>query len=129
LIKDIKNGLKGDLSIPDLDDKAALRASSDDFQVSVFVGPEKAHFLLPKTWLCAQSTYFNSAFTGGLKDSQDNSMNLSKEDEDTFTLFMQWALFGKIEPTLHKRKDEAWSYRQGRIKHAGLYAKLCVFYG
>jgi hypothetical protein len=57
---------------------------------------EEHKYKLPKERLCDSSTFFNSAFNGGFKESQDLELKLEETTSKTFDLIIQWIYTGKL---------------------------------
>ena len=63
--------------------------------VTLFVGTERLPLVVLKDKLCEASTFFNSAFKGGYKETATSSMELPEGDERALNLLMGW-LYGQF---------------------------------
>ena len=60
--------------------------------VTVFVGPEKHEFKLPKNLICYNSKYFDRAFNGPFKEAEEHTLHLVDCDKEEFERVVQWML-------------------------------------
>jgi len=60
--------------------------------VTLWVGSEDdpTEYIVHKKLLCHQSTFFDSAFNGTLKEAHTHVMKLSEDTKETFDVFIHW---------------------------------------
>ena len=58
--------------------------------VTLFVGTSQKPFYVHGDLLCDVSSFFKAAFTGDFKESSDKTMQLPEDDENIFSLFIDW---------------------------------------
>jgi len=62
----------------------------------VIITVEEHKYKIPKDRICDSSTFFNSAFNGDFKESQDLELKLEETTPKTFELVIQWIYIGKL---------------------------------
>ena len=65
--------------------------------VTLFVGTSQKPFYVHVDLLCNASSFFKAAFTGDFKESSHKTMRLPEDDEDTFSLFIDWLYHHRYE--------------------------------
>ena len=65
--------------------------------VTLFVGTSQKPFYVHVDLLCDVSSFFKAAFTGDFKEGSDKTMQLPEDDENTFSLFIDWLYHQRYE--------------------------------
>ena len=58
--------------------------------ITLFVGTSQKAFYVHVDLLCDASSFFKAALTGDFKESSDKTMQFPEDDENTFSLFIDW---------------------------------------
>ncbi|KAF4629010.1 hypothetical protein G7Y89_g9140 [Cudoniella acicularis] len=85
--------------------------------VSIYVGPERKHFVVHKSLLTTQSTYFDRALNGNFKEAEENSIYMEEEDPAAVGLLVGWlyrgaipGAGGKMSPFARRSSDDIQSF-------------------
>lgn len=70
--------------------------------VSIYVGPERKHYVVHKRLLTSQSDYFDKALNGGFKEAEENKIHLEEDDPAAVGLLVGWLYRGVIPGTGRK---------------------------
>jgi hypothetical protein len=77
--------------------------------VTIEVGPEKEHFVVHQSFLCAKSPYFDKALSGSFQEAITRSVRLPEVSPVLFRIFVAWLYYGNLSylPPIGKtaRKD------------------------
>lgn len=74
--------------------------------VTLFVGASQKPFYIHVDLLCNASSFFKAAFTGDFKESSDKTMQLPEDDENLFSLFIDWLYHQRYEMLPEPDDDE-----------------------
>ena len=74
--------------------------------VTLFVGASQKPFYVHVDLLCNASSFFKAAFAGDFKESSDKTMQLPEDDEDLFSLFIDWLYHQRYEMLPESDDDE-----------------------
>lgn len=78
--------------------------------VTLFVGTSQKPFYVHVDLLCDASSFFKAAFTGGFKESSDKTMQLPEDDENIFSLFVDWLYHQRYEMLPQPGDDDEDTY-------------------
>ena len=73
--------------------------------VTLFVGPERAQFLVHKDVICQVSDFFTKAFNSEFSEAKTASMDLPEEDPNLFEVFVRWLYHPLIEDAKETHPD------------------------
>jgi len=66
--------------------------------VDVYVGPDKAHFRVHKSFLCAKIPYFKKMFCSGFVEASENSATFPVDNAQSFDVLIGWVYTGILRP-------------------------------
>ncbi|TAQ89871.1 hypothetical protein B7494_g1793 [Chlorociboria aeruginascens] len=67
--------------------------------VTIFVGPERKHYVVHKKLLTSQSEYFDKALNGRFKEAEENCIHLEEDVPAAVALLIGWLYRGVIPGT------------------------------
>ncbi|KAH8687457.1 hypothetical protein BGZ60DRAFT_8157 [Tricladium varicosporioides] len=70
--------------------------------ITIYAGPERKSFVVHKSLLTSQSSYFDKALNGNFKEADENSITLEEEDPAAVGLLIGWLYRGIIPGTRQK---------------------------
>ncbi|KAK3723626.1 hypothetical protein LTR37_001507 [Vermiconidia calcicola] len=78
--------------------------------VHIYIGPERARFMVHEGLIC-DSSYFRAAFQGRLAESKTKFLELPPETVKDFTLFVHWLYTGDIRCLTWEEQQQYQDYR------------------
>jgi hypothetical protein len=67
--------------------------------VSIYVGPNRKHYVVHKQLLTSQSDYFDKALNGRFKEAEEGKIHLEEDDPAAVELLIGWLYRGVIPGT------------------------------
>jgi hypothetical protein len=64
--------------------------------VTIYVGPHRTRFTVPKDKLCNASAFFKGAFCTSFKEAREREMDLPEDSPAAFSMFIHWVTKGTI---------------------------------
>lgn len=92
-----------------------FEALTPNKQVTIYVGPNKHVWVMPKDLLCDRVEYFRAAFKGGFQESATRKLWLEEDDPDAWTVLVSAIISGNFPqiitfrgPDIHLLACKIW---------------------